>query len=384
MSTNNKCKNHIKTLDDDFGRPITVDFSNLKLAVGNTNAIAYTPAQIKTAYGLNNFTETGAGQTIAIIACYKSPAGKLLNDLNVFRAQYGITTTLNLTIYSYGTATNTNWYLEECLDTQWAHAIAPGANILVVEAADATVTNILKAINYANTRGATIVSMSFGIQEFASESSYNPYFSKNGIIYTASSGDNGSSVGVSWPAIVQTVLSVGGTTVQLNPDDTIASEVGWSNSGGGASIYLPIPTYQSSYGLTGNRQNPDISLNADPNYGYYIYNSVGYNGSTGWFIVGGTSASNIILAGIFAIINQKRVAIGKSRLTSINNGLQNVLYGTVANIVQNYGNDFNDITSGTNGNFNCVSGYDNVTGLGAPKNTSAVLGFINAFVNLVN
>jgi subtilase family serine protease len=196
--------------------------------------------------------------------------------------------------------------------------------------------------------------MSWGGSEFSGELSYDSHFtSANGsaIGFFASSGDNGTGVG--WPAVSSNIVGVGGTTLNLNADGTIASETAWSGSGGGISAYNTEPSYQTTYGVASNgrRGVPDVSYDADPNTGFPVYDSYGYNGQYGWFQVGGTSAG----APQWAAIN----AVG----------------GNVANPklyidATSFPADFRDIISGTNGSCGNVctakTGYDFVTGLGSP------------------
>ena len=117
----------------------------------------------------------------------------------------------------------------------------------------------------------------------------------------ASSGDSST---VEYPSASPYVLSVGGTTLTLNSNWTRNTETGWSGSGGGTSTIESEPTYQSSVQSSGNRTTPDIAWNADPNTGVAVYDSVRYNGHSGWFQVGGTSAAAPAWAGLIAIADQ--------------------------------------------------------------------------------
>src|SRR5262249_58211035 len=120
-----------------------------------------------------------------------------------------------------------------------AHAIAPKANILLVESANSSITNLLSGVDYASSYpGVTAVSMSWGAGEFSGESSYDSHFSTPGITYVASSGDNGL---VNWPAVSWKVLGVGGTTLTLNSQNNWQSETGEGGSGGGQAVYRPGP-----------------------------------------------------------------------------------------------------------------------------------------------
>jgi hypothetical protein len=305
----------------------------------------YSPTQIKNAYGLP--FSGGAGTTIAIIDAYFTQT--IWNDLSLFSNQFNLPIPTNNTFEVYNMSTtigvaNNKWATETCLDVEWAHAIAPEAKILLVEAKSADSNDLISGIDYAlSLPGVVAISMSWGIHEFSEETSYDSILTSNyGTVLFASSGDNGA--GVDWPACSPNVVAVGGTTLNLNSTDgTVTSEVAWSRSGGGVSAYEPIPSYQSSYGLTTtNRAVPDVSYDANPSTGV----SVCYNSQ--WIVVGGTSVG----APQWAAIQ----ALGLSA-TSAN------LYGKAKSAYSSY---FRDITSGSNGLYNATAGYDYVTGLGSP------------------
>ena len=221
------------------------------VANGNPPAGACTPAQIQQAYGFNqiNFGSVhgdGSGQTIAIVDAYDDP--NIQADLNRFSTQFGLpTTTVTRVNQNGGTAypatdSSGGWELEEALDVEWAHAVAPGAKILLVEAASPSDADLMPAVNYAAAH-ANVVSLSWGGGEFSSEASYDSAFSRAGVAFVASSGDNGAPI--SWPAASSNVLAVGGTSLSLGSGSAYGSEAGWSGSGGGPSVYVSQPAYQS-------------------------------------------------------------------------------------------------------------------------------------------
>ena len=314
----------------------------------------YLPNQITTAYGLTGNSLAGAGTTIAIIDAYGSPT--LARDYSAFNTQYGLPNTPIQVVTPYGapTTTNSGWALETSLDVEWAHAIAPGATIVLIVSPDASVNNLAKCAQYAATSlKATTVSMSWGGSEWFSETLMDGYLSTN-TVFTASSGDNGA--GVSWPAANPNVVAVGGTSLLLDSTNGIASETGWSGSGGGVSSYELIPSWQ--LGITTSESSsfrcvPDVAWVADPYTGVSVYN----NG--GWFVVGGTSVG----APCWAAILARRVA---ARDTSA----PNLTFYTEAKT--RYSTLFNDITSGSNGTWKDQAGYDLVTGLGSPKGAAII------------
>ncbi|MHB1501419.1 MAG: S53 family peptidase [Candidatus Dormibacteria bacterium] len=341
------------------------------------------PSAIQSVYNLSGLSPTsgaGAGQIIALVDAYRDPHA--LNDLNTWNAEYGYAqmstcTSLAQTgpcfeqVNPQGTPkVNSGWALEESLDIEWAHAEAPAAKIVLVQAVSSSDANLFGAVSYANGLGATEVSMSFGGSEFSGETSYDKYFTHSGTLYTASAGDSGH--GTEYPAASPNVIAVGGTTLNGcsgTSCSTSVNEMAWSGSGGGISTYESIPSYQSDYtgtvygastitGLTGGQRGiPDVSFDANPNTGVSIYDSTSYHGQSGWFTVGGTSVGAPNWAGILAA----GAAAGST-----------ALQGAAAIYSGGYKTNLRDITSGSNGSCgtDCTAGtgYDLVTGLGSPIN----------------
>lgn len=337
----------------------------------STGPIGLAPAQVTHFYGIDQLANQGAGQTIAIIDAYDDP--NIASDLAVFSTTFGLPpcTTSNgcfKKIYASNNKpqTNSGWALEISLDVEWAHAIAPQARIILVEAASNSFSNLMKAVDVAVNNGATVVSMSFGGSEFSSETAYDNHFNVARVTFTASSGDGGN--GVEYPAASPYVVSVGGTTMNLaDSAGTYSSETAWSGSGGGRSAYETEPAYQSNFPVPnsiGTRGVPDVAYGADPNIGFAVYDSLKYYGQSGWFQVGGTSAGAPQWAALFAIANSIRAA---SSMTSLS-GTDGVVYGIAAST--SYSSDFHDITTGTNGTCGTIctaaTSYDYITGLGSP------------------
>lgn len=325
---------------------------------------AYSPAQIRVAYGFDKLSSTGAGQTIAIIDAYGSAS--LAKDVSTFCTTFKLPAA-NLSIYyPQGKASaNSGWALETSLDVEWAHAMAPGAKIVVVVAKSASLTNLLGAVDYAvNTLGANVVSMSWGSSEFSSEASYDYHFNKQGVSFFASSGDSGA--GVNWPAASPYVVAVGGTTLKLDSTGKILSETAWSGSGGGISAYQPLPSFESGWVSATKRCVPDVSYNADPSTGFPVYIS-NYNGSTGWITVGGTSAGAPQWAALLALSNASR----SKPVADANVSIYSLAKA-------NYFFYFDDILSGSNGAYTAGGVYDLVTGLGSPAASTLVPGLSSA------
>jgi subtilase family serine protease len=320
--------------------------------LASTGPTGLSPARIKSAYGFPTSSTAGAGKTIAIVDAYDDPTAE--KDLGVFSTKFGLPacTTANLCFkkvnQSGGTKAprlNSGWALEISLDVQWAHAVAPGAKILLVEASSPTFSNLLTAERYA-TGHATYVSNSWGGSESAGEATYDSSFVRSGVSVFVSAGDDG--LPAEYPSASPKVISVGGTTLALNSDGSVRSETGWNSGGGGCSGYevpaaaqLAFAGYTQS-GCAGTRATPDVSLDADPASGVSVYDSTKYNGQSGWFTVGGTSASSPMWAARSADL------------------------GSVVNAATVYGSaiTYRDITSGGNG-APCLTGFDLCSGRGS-------------------
>ena len=319
----------------------------------NTTPQGLSPQVVQSAYNLP--ASGGAGTVVAIVDAYDNPNAEA--DLGTFSSQFGLPTctTANGCFLKHKMAskvsTNSGWVLEESMDVQWAHALAPNAKILLVEAKSSRLSDLLSAVNYAKTYPHVVsVSMSWGSSEFSGAQSYDSYFTQSGVTFYASSGDSGT--GVQWPAVSANVVGVGGTTLTFS--GSLASESAWSGSGGGISKYVTEPAFQSALVTTSNNMRgvPDISFDADPNSGVSVYDSYGYSGQKGWFVVGGTSLGSPS----WAAIN----ALGQSANNT-------KLY---QDALTTYTTDFRDVVNGTNGTCGIVcsatAGYDFVTGLGSP------------------
>ncbi len=378
------------------------------MAAGTSVAV-YSPAQIRAAYGLPALpaltaaltpaqaASLGAGQTIYVIDAYNDPNAAA--ELAAFNTQFGLrpcttkaisaTAALPLPAAStsacefsvvYATAAggmtsaapayNSGWASEIALDVQWAHATAPLARIVLIEATDAS-NGLIGAINLANAMGPGIVSMSFGGPEsYGYTASVDASFSKTNMTYLAATGDNGA--GVSWPAVSANVVAVGGTTLSYSGTGT-RSEVAWSGTGGGISLYTQTPAYQTSavpgLGSVAHRAVADVAFNADPASGQYVaVMSLGATAAS-WYSFGGTSVATPQWAGIVAIANATRLLNSKPLLGAPHS----ILYGQISTVPGTYASSFADVSKGTDGTCATCSakaGYDTLTGLGTPNAAS--------------
>ena len=344
-----------------------------QLAESGTHAtsVSYTPSQIQSAYGFNKISSNGSGQTIAIVDAYDAPT--IQADLQQFDSRFGIAAPPKFQVMSQtgstttlpGTDSSKGWEVEEALDVEWAHALAPGANIVLVEANSASDADLFAAVRTAaNLQGVSVVSMSFGGGEFASEASYDSVFTTpnghQGVTFVASTGDNGAPGG--FPAYSSNVLAVGGTTLTIDSSGNYVSESGWSGSGGGISSYEQQPSYQHGVVTQTStmRAIPDVAFDADPNSGVMICDSFTYGTNNPWTSLGGTSFSAPAWGAIVSIINQSRVQNGLGSLDGATQTLPMIYQLSTSN-----SSDFHDVTTGNNGHA-AGTGYDLVTGLGSP------------------
>lgn len=302
---------------------------------------------------------SGGSKTIAIVDPFDDPTA--VSDLATFSAQFGLPAADLTVVFANGTepATGPNggFQIEEALDTEWAHAMAPGAKLYLVEAATNSLGNLFNAISVASSlvaaNGGGEVSMSFGSGEFAAETTLDSFFTTPGVVYIASSGD---TPGVEYPSASPNVIAAGGTTISrsLTTGDLIL-ENAWQEAGGGMSEFEPRPSFQNGvrFIVGESRGTPDISFDSNPSTGVWVFDTNTFDG-TGWFVVGGTSVAAPSLAGI---IN----SAGSFRSSSA--AENRVLYNDRER-------DLNDIFYGNCGlnasNF-ALPGYDLCTGVGTVR-----------------
>lgn len=401
--------NALRTQVEDTGDSASADAAT-PLATSSVIA-TYTPAQIRAAYNLSALPATGAtltaaqraqlgaGQTIYIVDAMHDP--NVASELAAFNSKFGLPVCTVKAIAATGslplaaanasacelsivyttaagamTATapayNASWATEITLDVQWAHATAPLARIVLIEAPDASLNSLLGAVKLANAMGPGVVSMSFGGAEGSWTSSVDAAFAASGMTYLAATGDSGA--GVSWPSVSPNVVAVGGTTLTYSGSGT-RSETGWSGTGGGTSAYSATPSYQNSsvpgMGTPVRRNVADVAFNADPSSGQYVAVIASGSSTVSWLSVGGTSLATPQWAGLMAVANATRVLSGKAVLS----GPHAALYGQIASVPGYYASVFADITKGSNGTCAACSaktGYDVLAGLGTPNATSLI------------
>ncbi len=353
------------------------------------------PAQMVGAYALNQIsfnggvTGNGAGQTIAIVDAYDDP--NALADLRAFDAAFNLPDPPSFQkLNQQGQPAplpgvdpaplGNTWELEESLDIEWAHVIAPQANIILVEA-DTPSDDLFTAVRAAaRVPGVSVVSMSWSGSETASElnqdSTFLTPFNHTGVSFVAAAGDSGiysrsnpTLVDPQYPATSPNVIAVGGTAL-FTTGNAYASETGWGfgtfsgvngGGGGGTSNFEKKPDYQSFLDTLSatNRTYPDVAMESDPATGVAVLDSYDFGTQTPWtdFAVGGTSLATPMFSAVLAIVNQGRVVNGLSTMDGATQTLPRLYNLPNA--------DYHDITTGDNGD-PASTGYDLVTGRGSP------------------
>jgi subtilase family serine protease len=399
---------------------------------GSAGARCYTPQQIRQAYGFSSLIAngvTGAGKTIVIIDAFSNPWVR--DDLSIEDSTFGLPAPPSFDIvapqgvpaFDLNDGNQVGWASEISLDVLSAHAMAPDAKIVLVEATSNNDADLLAATKYVvDNHIGDVISQSFGEAEQCMDPSLlaqqHALFAKavgEGYTIFASSGDSGASQGAcsgdgailaaSTPASDPNVTGVGGTTLNATdaqttpsqPDGTYLGETAWTEifgcnppavaasdvncSGGGWSTLFGRPAWQQALVKGGDphpaRGVPDVSYDAAVNGGLLIHSGVllaYYYGLDpdlpSFFIFGGTSAGSPQWAALAADADQ----VAGHDLGNINRSLYQL-----AQSAPKYAADFNDVTTGNNDvaeiggqGYNAAPGWDPVTGLGSPKAANLV------------
>jgi subtilase family serine protease len=329
------------------------------------------PSQFRAAYGFNQIPNQGQGMTIALVDAFDDP--NIASDLQAYQAEFHMTPCNFQKVKVGNPPGNSGWGLEISLDVEQACAIAPQANIILVEANSNNDDDLYAAVQtaYAAPYNASTVSMSWGGSEAQGEQSTDSIFCNilnaagQPVTFFASTGDGGH--GTEYPSTSPCVIAVGGTTLALGQATPLpnplqlnyGTERGWSDSSGGVSPYETQMSWQNpacSTWSTTNRCVPDIASVAQ---NIPVYDTYGYNG---WVNVSGTSISSPDWASFMTLVNSMRVLAGKPTMSQAAQDLYTFYYSG------NYATYFHDITTGTNGSCGsqCTAstGYDLVTGIG--------------------
>jgi subtilase family serine protease len=361
--------------NDNGSFPIgTYSGNKLNLASQTSDGCAYEPPDIQTAYnltGLYNEGYDGTGQTIAIVDWCGSYT--IQSDANAFSAQYGLPqlTSSNFAITYTAPSLCIGYDQGEInLDVEWAHAIAPGANINLVVPPTGSFQDVNQGMfEVVNLGLGNVLSGSLGAvesltatTELQTENLIAEIGAAVGISTNFATGDYGDftlfgiPATVSAPADSPWATAVGGVTLALNPDKSIAWQAGWGNnetllaemgvvydppfaygflggSGGGPSGYFAKPSYQKK--LPGKfRQLPDISWLADFYTGAAILISIpGQVPEQVWQVEGGTSLATPMFSALWAIANQEALAGGGTQLGQAAPYLYSLPTGAVYDIV---------------------------------------------------
>jgi len=244
---------------------VVTDAGGIPLASPTPPAGAYGPTQFHTGYSLPTASAAGTPPTVAIVDAFDDPNAEA--DLGTYDSNYGLPacTTgngcfkkVNQTGGTSYPAADSDWALEISLDVQTVRAICQSCHILLVEASSTSLADLGAAENEAAALGANVISNSWGGPEYSTETADdNTYFNHPGVAITVSSGDDG--YGVQYPAASKYVTAVGGTTLNLNPDNSYASESAWADGGSGCSAYEPKPAWQADAGCPSKRTVVDVA-----------------------------------------------------------------------------------------------------------------------------
>ena len=425
--------------------------SDINSGFGHFPPCGYSPNELQTAYNMKPLYQAGldgTGETIVIVDAYGSATIAL--DAEVFSQIYGLPdlTPANFQVVKAGGLVNNphgpprNWTIETTLDVEWAHAMAPGANIALVVATDRA--SLDEAINYAVVHhlGNTISNSWSSLEGFGNPAQFGrvnrilQMAAAQGIDVNFASGDAGDETSragfltVDFPASSPFATGIGGTSLALNPDNSIAFQTGWGNNltrvadlmslgsppvvpplllgfqggaGGGTSLTFAKPSFQS--GLPGTkRMVPDISMLADPFTGVEFIETIGGQLSVG--VVGGTSLATPMFSGVMAIAAQKAGhGLGQAAALVYNlpsgavddvvdfsspNNISGTINGSpvtadqlaapLGNTTNYYSALYNSpfstrwfvITFGTDSSLTTGPGWDNVTGVGTPNGLNFV------------
>ncbi len=326
----------------------------------------FTPNQIKKAYSISNIIPLSGVRRpiVTVIAAYNNPY--LPRDIAAFGRVFGLPN-CNYTIHNFSRRFSPNWAVEVTLNVQWIYAINPYTQIRIVLAASDSRKDMLNAVSFANNKNnfrpaldTDIMSMSWGTEDVGNLAAYNNYFTNPNTIYVASSGNSNK---VSVPSCCTNVLSIGGTSLNINHSFNRVSESVWNKSGAGYSKSFTKPLYQPTISSSNKRISPDFGCVADPNTPcYMIINNKAYT-------TGGTSLAAPIYAGMLSVLTQNRLNNKKSTYTSVANNfnsIQPLLYNS------NNMDCFFDITQGTTSIYNATTGFDVASGLGVLNLYSAL------------
>jgi kumamolisin len=299
---------------------------------------------------------TGGIGAIALVDAGYYPTAA--SDLHAFSSYFNLPDADFHVVYADGTKPRVygEWLVEEALDIEWAHAMAPNAKIFLVESKDVHTDPTWKAVRMAGKlvaeNGGGVVSMSWGIPEWPNEVKFDQTMMVPGVVYFAASGDYGLGVPF-YPTASPNVVSVGGTYFNRDSQGNFLNEQYATDGGGGDfSTYEPRPSYQDVIkNLVGAQRGfPDVASD-------FCCTAIYLKG--GWGEVGGTSWACPTMAGIVNAAGHHKNSTN-DELTKIYNEYGSGRWGTP----YKDGAPFYDITTGDS---RCVTGWDICAGVGSPR-----------------
>ncbi|MFF9182625.1 S53 family peptidase [Streptomyces misionensis] len=378
------------TLAHDVDSPISIAQCQAKWHIN-----CYTPLQYRTAYRLDSLYRkgvTGKGRTIVIVDSFGSPT--IQHDLDVYSKQFGMPST-KVDVVKWGkvppfdpkNSDMTGWAGESTLDVEMAHAVAPGAKIVLVETGVAETEGVTGLPEMMSAEKSLIdhgvgdvITQSFGATEntfpgfgkgdFSSIRNLRYAFedaARKHVTVLASSGDGGATDSTadgkgyykervnSWPSADPLVTSVGGTQLHLDQQgkriapDSVYNDYG--AGGGGQSHVFTRPGFQNGVKkVVGSRRGtPDVSMAAAVNGGAWVYSSYDPT-AVGWDVYGGTSEASPLFSGVVALADQ----VAGHRVGDINAALYS--------LAKHKGTGIVDVNDGTDNSYEGVTGYKAVNG----------------------
>ncbi|MEU2304900.1 MULTISPECIES: S53 family peptidase [Streptomyces] len=378
------------TLAHDVDSPISIAQCQAKWHIN-----CYTPLQYRTAYHLDSLYRkgvTGKGRTIVIVDSFGSPT--IQHDLDVYSKQFGMPST-KVDVVKWGkvppfdpkNSDMTGWAGESTLDVEMAHAVAPGAKIVLVETGVAETEGVTGLPEMMSAEKSLIdhgvgdvITQSFGATEntfpgfgkgdFSSIRNLRYAFedaARKHVTVLASSGDGGATDSTadgkgyykervnSWPSADPLVTSVGGTQLHLDQQgkriapDSVYNDYG--AGGGGQSHVFTRPGFQNGVKkVVGSRRGtPDVSMAAAVNGGAWVYSSYDPT-AVGWDVYGGTSEASPLFSGVVALADQ----VAGHRVGDINAALYS--------LAKHKGTGIVDVNDGTDNSYEGVTGYKAVNG----------------------
>lgn len=376
---------------DGYTPALCADFTGSGLTDGTDY---YSPGKLAGAYGMTSSAGEGAGQTVAVFELENVDAGSIA----AYQSCVGTDTSVShvyvdTTSGAGAPATDGSVGVESALDIEDLIGLVPGASIIDYQGPDAesaTDQNVIDVYQRMVTDDqAQVISTSWGeceaLESSATASAENTVFAEaaaQGQSVVAASGDDGSSdcyqatgstaKAVDDPASQPYVTGVGGTT--MTTSGSTSTQTTWGNADGGtgggvSSRWAPV-VYQGGVATTTKRAVPDVAALADPANGYPVYfQDDSQSSSPVPGIVGGTSAAAPTWAAAIVQANAGTACQANGKVGFLNNALYRAARSS-------YPADFWDVTSGNNSvyatGYTAAAGYDEVTGLGSPKEAGLI------------